>query len=298
MSEQHEESSIHEFKAELGQIGGGGSAAVIETAQQAVEPRELDTAKVYAVRTADGGLAVMNLEGAREAPDRPRGTYRPATVASFLEYVKEWAASGTTVWVHPTDAKVVAVLDDHENADTPGWREHTVRLELIPTPEWLFWKEHDGQLMDQQSFAEKIEDGLSDVVDPDGAKMLEIAQSIQTTTDVAFHSGIDLSSGEAKFRYDETVEAKAGEKGDLVVPQVFELGIPPYVGEDAYRIEARFRFRNRGGHLQLGYKLQQPELAERAVLEGIGARIGEELGDRSPVYLGAPADGSVLAGVR
>lgn len=285
MSEKHEESSsIHEFKAELGQIGG--SSAVIATAQEAVSPKELDTSTLYAVRDSEGALQVLDLEKYRATPERVRGTYRPATVASFLEYVQTWQGDNTTVWVHPTDAKVVALLDDSAGVFDTGWRQHRALLELIPTPEWLFWKEHDGQLMDQQTFAEKIEDGLSDVVEPDGAKMLEIAQSIQTTTDVQFHSGIDLSSGEAKFRYDETVDAKAGEKGDLTVPQVFTLGIPPYVGEDAYRIEARFRFRNRGGNLQLGYKLQQPELAERAVLEGIGERIGEAL--TAPVFLGGP----------
>lgn len=278
-------------------LGGitAGDAAIIETAQQAVPPVELDRDKLYAFRLADGGLGVVNLEAAREAPDRTRGTYRPATVASFLEYVKEWANANSTVWVHPTAAKVVAVLDDHGDIDSPGWREHIVLLELIPTPEWKAWREKDGQLMDQQSFAEHIEDHLEDVVDPVGAKMLEIAKSIQTTTGVKFRSGFDLSSGEVKFEYDETVEAKAGEKGDLVVPAEFELGIAPYVGEDAYRIKARFRYRNRGGTLQLGYKLDRPEEAERTILEGIGARIGTELGSKAPVYLGAPADGSPLA---
>jgi uncharacterized protein YfdQ (DUF2303 family) len=275
--------------------GGGDAATIVATAQEAVEPRELDKDKLYAVRDREGALVTLNLERYRDEPERARGTYLPATVASFLDYVKRFAEARTTIWVHPTEAKVVAVLDDNgDGIEAKGWRQHVARLELIPTPEWLFWKEKDGQLMDQQTFAEHIEDGLAEVVEPTGAKMLEIAQSIQTTTGVAFHSGFDLGSGEVKFRYDEKIEAKAGEKGDLIVPQSFELGIAPYIGEDAYRIKARFRFRNRGGTLQLGYKLDQPELAERTVLEGIGERIGAELGETAPVYLGGAPQGSPL----
>lgn len=282
--------------AVLSKAASDGAAAIIETAQQAVAPVELNEFTLYAVRDRDGALQVLDLERYRKEPERARGTYKPATVASFLDYTKRFAEARTTVWVHPTEGKVTAVLDDNgDGVEAKGWRQHVVLLELIPTPDWLFWKEKDGQLMDQQTFAEHIEDGLEDVVDPEGAKMLEIAQSIQTHTGVKFHSGIDLSSGEVKFRYDEMVEAKAGEKGDLIVPQTFELGIAPFVGEDAYRITARFRFRNRGGNLQLGYKLQQPELAERTVLEGIGERIGAELGDAAPVYLGHAPVGSALS---
>lgn len=262
----------HEFTAALTGGPGGDAPAIIEVAQQAVEPVVLDTDAVYAIRNADGGAMPIDLERFRSAPDRVRTKAAPATVESFIDYVQRFAEDRTTVWVHPTDGVIAAVLDD-DAPGKPSWCEHSAKLALIPTPEWLFWKSQDGNLLGQEEFAEHVEDGLSQLVDPDGAKMLEIAQSVQAKNNVAFRSGYDLTNGEVRFAYEEQIEAKAGQKGDLVLPQTFTLGIAPFVGEDAYKIEARLRMRINGGKLRLGYKLTEPDLAVRDVLTGIAERI-------------------------
>jgi uncharacterized protein YfdQ (DUF2303 family) len=263
-----------------------GTAAVIETAQEAVEPRLLDTAELYAVRDSTGALRPLDLEKFRGQPDRARGTYKPATVEAFIDYVEEHVdKEKTTVWVHPTEGKIQAILDDNASNET-AWGDHRALLELIVTPEWEFWLANDGELLSQQAFAEKIEDGVREIIKPDAAEMLEIAQSIQATTDVAFRSKIEIHSGEVQMAYDEKTQATAGKAGQLTVPQTFDLAISPFVGEDPYKITARLRYRAEGGTLRIGYRLDQPERAVRDVLEGIAKTVGEKF-DR--VYMGTPA---------
>lgn len=285
---EHDET--HEFTAALsGGTIGGNAAATIEVAQQAVEPVALDKDRLYGIRQSDGGLKVVSLEKYRDSPDRMRGTYKPATVDDFVAYVREWASDSTTVWVHPTDAKVIAIIDDADHgAGSIGWRNHVVDLGLLVTDEWAFWKEHNGLMMSQWDFAEKIEDGLSDVVDPSAATMLEIAQTLHVKNHVNFRSGVELSNSSVKFAYDEEVEGTAGKKGEIAIPETFTLGLAPFVGEDAFNLKARFRYKPQGGKLQMGYKLQEPERAERTILEEIAKRIREGIGSLGKVYLGAP----------
>ena len=272
-------------------IGRSNAAATIEVAQQAVEPHELDTDTLYLVREASGGLKVLDLERYREKPERIRGTYKPATVEDFVAYVREWASDATTVWVHPTEAKVVAVIDDGDHgAAAFGWRQHRVDLTLLVTEEWKYWKEQSGAWLSQWDFAEKIEDGLGDIVDPSAATMLEIAQTLHVKNHVNFRSGVELKDSSVKFAYDEEVEGSAGKKGEIAIPEMFTLGIAPFVGQDAFNLKARFRYKPQGGKLQMGYKLQEPERAERTILEDIAKEIREGIGQRGKVYLGAPPE--------
>lgn len=277
-----------EFGTILKSAGGGDAPAIIEVAQQAVEPRELDEEKLYAVVGPDGGVHVLDLAEYRDRPDRAKGTYKPATVEAFIAYVGAHERIGeTTVWVHPTSGKVVAVLDDTDNV-AAGWGSHRVELSMLQTPEWKFWLAQDNKPMKQQAFAEHIEDGMDDIRVPVAAELLEIAQSIHSTNSATFRSGYRLHDGQYNVQYDEQVETSAGTRGELVVPEEFELGLAPFIGEDSFRIKARLRVRPQGGQLSLGYKLENPERAVNTVLEDVAKRIAEKFGER--VYIGdAPA---------
>ncbi len=263
------------------------AAEIIRVAQQALELREIDVKKDYAVVTPNGGLVLAELEDRREQPDRPRGTFHPATVESLVDYVENHKIDDhTTLWVHETSGKVVAVLDDHAGK-VPAFRQHRAELTLRPSSEWLFWTKHDNQLLDQEAFAELLQEGLPDILKPDGATLLEVAEKFHSSTQVKFRSGVDRSSGEVKFLYDESVEAKATTAaGDIAVPRTFTLALAPFIGEEKVEIDANLRYRAGGGKLQLGYKLERPERIVEDALDRVAGKLAEKF-DR--VYRGTPA---------
>ncbi len=225
---------------------------------------------------ADAELAIPDLSAWREFPTRKTGVYQPATVEAFTAYVKgHHDPDGTTVWVHPTSGLVTAILDDN-TAESPQWGQHQARLQLQVTPEWTYWAGNDGEMLGQEAFAEHIEGGLEEIVEPDAATMLEIAQTFHATTSAAFRSSTRLVSGEQRLQYDEEIKANAGAAGDLTVPTALLLAIAPFVGEDRYKIAARLRFRLNQGKLTLGYRLDRPESVKRDALEGVAERLGKE----------------------
>lgn len=285
MSEQDKQST--ELASAIGHIAGteSGERAIIETAQKAVYPEVLDKDGLYSV--GPQGATILNLERFRDNPDRQRGVYKPATVDALRDYVAQHHdAEETTVWVDLDGAKVVAVLDDHAPR-AANWGEHRAELTLSPTPEWKFWADKNNTFMGQQDFADHVEAGVRQIRNPNAADMLEIAQSFHATTDAQFRSRIVLASGEVRMAYDETIDAQAGKAGDITIPQEFELAISPFVGEEEYKVMARFRYRVRSGNLSLGYSLIEPDLVVRDCLERIAETLGEKF---ERVYLGVPAD--------
>lgn len=267
----------------------GNASAIIAVARDAEkranEMREVDPAKDYvAFGTAP---QIVDLEKLREHPDRPRGMVRPATVESLIDYVDIHKVDGaTTIWVHETEGRVLVILDDH-SAKTPAWREHRAELTLRHSAEWQYWTRQDGQLMGQTAFAEHLQEGLPDIIRPDGATLLEVAEKFQASTDVKFRSGVDRTSGEVKFLYDESIEAKATTaEGDIAVPKKFTLKLAPFIGEEAVGINANLRYSAKGGTLSLGYKLERPERIVEEALESVAEQLADKF-DR--VYRGTPA---------
>lgn len=258
------------------------AAVVADLAAKAAAPQVVDPDKVHVV--ADG-VQVLDLDRFLESPRRKKGTYHPATVSALIAYAKEHETEGTTIWVDKTASKVTAVINDH--GQTPGWRGHTATLQLQTSPEWKHWLAKDGQYFDQEDFAEHLQDGIEEIRNPDAATMLEIAQTIQGATKADWRTATRLDNGEVSFAYHEQIEATAGRKAHLEIPQTFDLAISPFYGEAPFELSARLRYRIREGNLRIGYKLGRPHDVVVAVLGGIAERLSGEAGF-AHVYLGAP----------
>jgi uncharacterized protein YfdQ (DUF2303 family) len=272
--------------------GACDEQAVIDVATRAAEPNVLDPEKPLGIVVPAGSeLALPDLSAWRMWPSRKTGLYRPATVEAFSEYVGEHLdADASTIWVHPTSGRVVAILDDHHPEDA-GWREWRVDLQLAHTAEWNYWIAQDRKMLSQVDFAEHIEGGLEEIAVPDGADLLEIAQTFQMTSGANFRSSVRLATGQQQFQYDEEGTATAGLTGQLKVPTQILLVIAPFFGEQPSRINARLRFRLNSGKLTLGYMLDRPEVIIRDALEKVAETLAEKfahtyVGDAPARYLG------------
>jgi uncharacterized protein YfdQ (DUF2303 family) len=263
---------------------GSEAAAIIEAAQAGTAPHKLDDGVFF----ADGRLVDLDRYG--PAPRRAAGIYKPATLDAFIGYVKDTKGShGLSVWVNPdyTAPKVVALLNDHDGVEKPAWRDYIVQTDLTLTEEWLHWVGKDGLLMPQAAFAEHVEDGVAEILEPDAAVMLEIAQSIQLAASATIRSAQRLTDGRVKFTYDEEIDGKAGDSGQYEIPTEFKLLIPPFLGEEGREVSARFRYRHgRGGEIQIGYKLNRPNQILLDALEEVVKTLDGEFKDK--VYMGAP----------
>lgn len=239
-------------------------------------------------------LVQHDLDQYAPTPFRKTGHVAVWDAGSFVGYVdRHKTAAGTTLWANVTDGRVIAVLNDHETDRHPksggaGHGDHRATLTLPSTPDWKHWaaRERDGQLLDQATFAEHLEDGATAIREPDAATMLEIAQTFHATNGVAFKSSSRLQSGETQFLYEESVDARAGRAGSLQIPDVITLGLQPFENGPTYEVKARFRYRIANGGLKLGYRLIRPDLVRQQAFDDIVKEIAGRT--ELPVLAGVP----------
>lgn len=260
---------------------------IVNTALRAAPPAELTPGKVYAFHTP-AGVHTVDLTGDdyKDQPNRKTGTTTVRDAASFLSYWDKHHDDASEVYADSDRLTVTAVLDAN-TADGARWAGHRLHLALRETTVWKQWLHLDGQLQDQEAFAEFLEDHLPELLEPTAADMLEIAQSFQAASKVDFQSASRLSSGQRQFQYVETTTTKAGQKGQLTVPETFVIGLVPFEGSEGYKLTARLRYRIGERGLRLGYKLERPDETRRTAFADVVKAIGEQID--TTVMNGTPA---------
>jgi uncharacterized protein YfdQ (DUF2303 family) len=267
---------------------------IADLAEEAILAQPLDTGKIYAIRTADGGVHEIDLTGDkyRDAPRRKTGTVTVRDAASFLAYWAKHSGPWSEVYADRDAGTVTGVINAHgpNEADTE-FGDHRVVLKLKHTESFRAWVAASGQQMNQAQFAEFIEDHRVDVRVPDAATLLELAQTFQAINRVTFKSAHILQSGQRQLTYVENIEAQAGANGQIVIPTEFELALAVYEGATvADAVTARLRYRIVDGRLALIFILDRLaeviDTAFEGVIESLSTRDG---GVQVPILRGTPA---------
>lgn len=233
------------------------------------------------------GWELKDLANLQPAPARRSGHIRVDTQESFLAIWADEALAQSRIYLSsPPKVSLTAVFNDSKG-DSLGWRDHTCTYLLPLSDEWDTWTKADTSLMTQVEFAHFVEKNLPDFISPDGASMMELAQTLEANKAVAFKTGIRLSNGVNQLRFEETIEAKAGAKGDLNIPEMFTIGIPVFRGGGLYEVACRLRYRINGPTLTLGYEIDRPHKIIDHALKKLATEI-EEATSRKIIY-GAPA---------
>lgn len=270
---------------------GTEAQAIIEAARMGTEPCSLTLGLYHIVPTANGDVRTFDLTGDqyRDQPARKTGTVTVTDVPSFLAVYGKHASEDAEVYADRNRGTITAILNAHTgHGGEPQWQDHRVVLQLKHTDAFNAWTAVNGKLMSQNAFAEFIEDRRADIIEPAAAAMLELAQTFQATTKVDFKSSSILKSGQRQLSYVESIDATAGQRGSMAVPDTMTLAVAVWEGATvADVLTARLRFRITDGRLQLAVILDQLTDVVRAAFEGV---IGEvQAGIKVPVLRGTPS---------
>lgn len=291
----------NEFNAELTSTGGAAVTAAADLgrrdAERTPDAYDLDTATSLVVARVrdDEDIKTLSLERFLAAPLNPRGAAVVHDPTDFAAYVLRLAdRDHTTVWADLQMGSIVALLDDHANAEFAGWRQHAVRLRMQPDRDWDAWMKLDGERLPQDQFAEHIESMTHTIVRPSAADMLEMVTTFQAKRNVTFRQATRVASGDVQLAYDEETTATAGGKGQIDVPLEFTVRLSPWVTVPPVELTARLRWRISNGSLRIGYALLRADRAKLAAFDTVMATVrkglteGERLMPSVPIFLGAP----------
>lgn len=215
---------------------------------------------------------------------------------SFIDYIKRHGSlADSTIWCKANykEGKVsfIAILNDHgENEAQAAWRDHQAKFRPEFSEEYSRWISQNKQPMSQTDFAKFLEDNLKDIVSqddvtlPTGAQMLNMALSFEANQENRFKSAIRLQNGgiQMTFVQDDDQQTIA----NMQMFERFAIGIPVFWNGDAYRIDARLRYRQRDGKLTFYYELIRSD----KTLEAAAKTLIQELRDKTgnPFFFGDP----------
>lgn len=214
-------------------------------------------------------------------PVRKRGCFYFGDATSFTRYFNEHKTPDSRIFADfgKTGGFVgfVGYLNFH--GAEPSFHDHACYYTLKPSSEWTNWMENDSNDMTQAQFAEFLEDHQSLILTPSGADLLELIQNLEAKSHCYIDSALKLQSSTIKLRISEEVELKHGsatQSGELTLPAVLTVGIPPFEGVPAYTLQARLRYKVEQRKITFWYKTITPEATIRDVFKSLLAVIAKE----------------------
>lgn len=228
------------------------------------------------------------------APRRKIAKVKMHDAESFIDYTKRHGSlADSTVWCI-ADYKAgkvgfTAILNDHgEEASQAAFRDHRATFCPEFSEEWNRWTGKNKQPFNQAAFAEYIEENLKDIASvegsPTGAQMLEMALAFEANQDMKFKSAIRLQNGGVQMAF--TQDDDAGTLAKMSAFDRFTVGFPVFWNGDAYRIDARLRYRVREGKLTFWFELIRQDLILEAATQTLIGLIRVKTGN--PFFFGEP----------
>lgn len=223
------------------------------------------------------GYHLEKLQEKHPTPTDIVGRIDLTETASFTQYVNRFKTNDTQLIADMDRTLIKATIDYHKSDGTPAKALPHAYLSIKLSDEWLAWSKINGQFMDQQSFAQFIEENSIDIIDPDGATLLEMVSHLKARKNVEFESGKNLQNGETQFVYREEIKGTA-HKGEITIPDKIELLIPILFKGVELEVQAFLRYRIDEARLMFKIDLHRPEHilsdAFDSVLEQISKTVG------------------------
>ena len=222
---------------------------------------------------------VVSLEKYLPKPLRNSEARVIETVHSFESYVNRFKEKQSSIYVKGD--VIVAEIDHRSPKGELEWADHTARLALVDTEEWCQWKGSNKRALSQEDFADLIEARAAEIIKPESAEMLEVAQHLHITNNSAASSYLRSGSNHS---ITFTSEKKATSKDGVEIPTKFQIRVKPFRNtEEVIRLDVRLKVKITSEHPVFIYEMMDliaaVENAKKSIIEGISKNTS------LPVYL-------------
>lgn len=251
------------------------------------------------------------LDRFREFPERPRGTMKAETLASFIAISKRHGHTSEGALFASNDARrIVAVFDYHRGTADPDddggrarWLEHRAVYSFPMDPGWAAWTAAQGKKLTQKAFAELLEARFDDLCDPTAAtgaaerfgrrftyaspsEAEELSRGLEVRLAGKIVNAVALGSGTSSLTFETSHKSSNGEP--LKVPGALLLALAPFRGGPTYQVPVRLRYEAdlATGAITWQVNLQSADLIQELALEEAFLRAASETG--MPLFHGEP----------
>lgn len=240
-------------------------------------------------RHPDRQLVVVDLEERLGAPRRCRGTATFDQADSLVCWVGDQQDETNVRDLYADHATLgVTVILNPCRPGVPSWEDERGHLKLGWHPSWARWRQLDGAIIDQSTFAHHVQVAAADIASPPALDMLEVAETLTLNVGAKVSSAVRQRDGQRHLIFDETVEASAGVEREVTIPETFTLRVPIFVGETPVEVVCRLLYRKIEGTVRFIVQIVDRDQVERDAFEAVALRVAEQL--ETHAMFGRPAE--------
>jgi uncharacterized protein YfdQ (DUF2303 family) len=236
---------LKEMGIEPGSSATAHDAMMIRLGALLREPVDGPDGEKYLPLIDSSGVVKYQKVEARD-PDPARIVAAPQfdNAESFASYVNKYKNlndHASVLFAAASDRFIVAALDYHA-PDKPSRREHNPSFRPKLDPIFDQWKTINGKELQQRAFAKFIEEHAGEVIQPDGASLLELASDLNLHVDVKYASKANLQNNLVQISYTEEVNNGGAKSGTIPFPTKMRVRMPIFFGEPAAEFDVFIRF--------------------------------------------------------
>jgi uncharacterized protein YfdQ (DUF2303 family) len=204
------------------------------------------------------------------APSRAKGFARFDALSDFIDYSQKFERAGSVVFVQSQfDAfKLSAQLViDYSTRNAADWHEWGATYETSASLELKEWLRFSGKFVSQAEFARFLEDRILDVSFPHDddccseimvkfkevtgsvvaspSQLIALSRGLQVTDQAKVSQFLNLSTGETVMHF--TSEHGGADGAKLQIPNLFQIAVPLFKGEEPISLPVRLRYRVKEG---------------------------------------------------
>lgn len=243
------------------------SKNVLEThLENTVSKLPFDT---YIPAVIAGELAeIKSLEELGERPLRVRERRSFDDLRGFVAYVNDYKTDATRCFAGKSELR--AHFDYHDK-DAPAWDAHQAYYQIQPSQRWREWEGAHNRWMSQRDFADFLDSGLNEIVEPAQADVLTLVKNFRAT--INHDVQLEETPGGSNLQYTRKLKSGSTKQENIDIPEHVIIEIQPYDNlsvinpmiEDkekripAYKLRAKINWRldtNHNGDNSLEFKVQ------------------------------------------
>lgn len=183
-----------------------------------------DTTGQPTVILKNSEYSVEDLERFAEHPDRIREVKQFQDLRGFIDYVNDFKNDETVCFAGRHEIKIIF---NYHTKDKASWGSHVAIFKIEKSQRWRIWEEAHNKWMSQKRFADFLDSGLNEIIDPAQAEILTLVKNFRATTSYEFDSEASPCGGE-NLTFRKTTKGGSSKKADLYVPEYITLALQPF----------------------------------------------------------------------
>lgn len=174
-----------------------------------------------------GNGEIASLEKYLGAPLRIKTEQEFCDLRGFVDYVNDFKTETTVCF---TGSREIRTIFDYHGKEQPRWGEHQALFKIQMSRRWEIWSKAHNQWMPQKQFADFLDSGLNEIINPSQAEILTLVQNFRATTSYEYDS--ENSSGREELRYRKIIQGGSSKSETITLPEYVTLALQPFENID------------------------------------------------------------------